>query len=80
MRHPPGQGLARRFPPGALVLAVGYEDGFILLCRLSDGGELLVRKADPDSGPVTALAWDRKGQRMAFGTEGGAAGLLTLPG
>jgi WD40 repeat protein len=68
------------FHPGALVLAIGYEDGFILLCRLTDGGELLVRKGDPEHGAVTALAWDRKGRKMVFGTEGGAAGLLTLPG
>ncbi|MHB2165434.1 WD40 repeat domain-containing protein [Alsobacter sp. R-9] len=68
------------FHPGALVLAVGYEDGFILLCRLTDNGELLVRRAEPERGAVTALAWDRRGKRLVFGTEGGAAGLLTLPG
>lgn len=68
------------FHPGALVLAIGYEDGFILLCRLTDAGELLVRSGDPAHGAVTALAWDRKGRRLVFGTERGAAGLLTLPG
>jgi WD40 repeat protein len=67
------------FHPGALVLAIGYEDGFVLLCRLLDGSELLVRKADPDGGGVTALAWDRKGRRLAFGCGNGAAGVLTLP-
>ncbi|MCP8939725.1 WD40 repeat domain-containing protein [Alsobacter sp. SYSU M60028] len=65
--------------PGALVVAVGYEDGFVLLCRLTDGAELLVRKADPDAGAITALAWDRTGRKLLFGTEGGAAGLLSLP-
>lgn len=68
------------FHPGSLVLAVGYDDGFILLCRLTDAAELLVRKAEKGEGPVTAFAWDRKGRRLAFGTEGGAAGVLTLPG
>jgi WD40 repeat protein len=67
------------FHPGALVLAIGYEDGFLLLCRLSDGSELLVRKADPEGGGVTALAWDRKGRRLAYGCANGAAGVLTLP-
>ena len=67
------------FHPGALVLAVGYEDGFILLVRLNDGAELLVRKADPERGAVTALAWDKRGKHLVFGTEGGAAGVLTLP-
>jgi WD40 repeat protein len=67
------------FHPGALVLAIGYEDGFVLLCRLSDASELLVRKAHPDGGGVTAFAWDRKGRRLAFGCANGAAGILTLP-
>jgi WD40 repeat protein len=67
------------FHPGSLVLAIGYEDGFVLLCRLADASELLVRKGDPANGPVTALAWDRRGKRLAFGTDGGAAGILTLP-
>lgn len=67
------------FHPGALVLAIGYEDGFVLLCRLADASELLVRKADPDGGGVTALAWDRKGRRLAFGCASGAGGILTLP-
>jgi WD40 repeat protein len=67
------------FHPKALVVAAGYEDGCILLCRMTDASELLVRRADRLNGPVTAFAWDAAGRRLAFGTEGGAAGLLTLP-
>ena len=67
------------FHPGALVLAIGYEDGFMMLVRLNDASELVIRKGDPQNGPVTALAWDRAGKRLLFGTEGGAAGVLTLP-
>lgn len=68
------------FHPAALVLAVGYEDGFILLCRLTDGSEILVRKVDPQtSDAISALAWDREGRRLLFGTRAGQAGLLTLP-
>jgi WD40 repeat protein len=67
------------FHPGSLVLAIGYEDGLILLVRLTDASELLVRAPAP-GGPVTALCWDAKGDRLVFGTEDGAAGLLTLPG
>src|ERR671916_835756 len=66
------------FHPKALVLAVGYEDGCILLIRLNDASELLVRPAVDGSG-ITALAWDRPGQRLAFGSEDGQAGVLTLP-
>jgi len=67
--------------PGALVIAIGYEDGCILICRLTDASELLVRPPDRDRprDSVTALAWDARGRRLVFGTAEGAGGLLTLP-
>ena len=66
------------FHPKALVLAMGYEDGCILLCRLTDASELLVRRA-VDGSAITALTWDASGAQLAFGAEDGAAGILTLP-
>lgn len=66
------------FHPRALVLAVGYDDGCILMIRLTDASELLVRPALRDSS-ITAFAWDKGGKRLAFGTEDGKAGVLTLP-
>ena len=66
------------FHPRALVVAIGYSDGFVLLCRLADAAEILVRA---NSGaPVSALAWDEAGARLLFGLETGEAGLLNLPG
>ncbi|HLH48922.1 MAG TPA: WD40 repeat domain-containing protein [Roseiarcus sp.] len=65
------------FHPRALVVAIGYEDGFVLLCRLGDAAEIFVR--GPGDGAVTALAWDEVGNRLLFGLDSGAAGLLTLP-
>ncbi len=66
------------FHPATYVLAVGYEDGCILLIRLDDASELIVRDAEKGSS-ITALAWDAAGRRAAFGCEDGAAGILTLP-
>ena len=66
------------FHPNVNVLAIGYEDGCVLMVRFDDGAELLVRRALPDS-TVTALGWDRKGARLAFGCRDGQAGILTLP-
>lgn len=66
------------FHPKALVLAVGYADGWVLLIRLTDATELLVR-AGGDGSPITALGWDQDGRRLIFGSESGAAGLLELP-
>jgi len=66
------------FHPKAHVIAVGYEDGFLMLCRLSDAAELFVR--GPGDGAVAALSWDAAGRRLLFGHDSGAGGLLTLPG
>jgi hypothetical protein len=66
------------FHPKALVLAIGYADGWVLLVRLTDAQELLVR-AGGDGSPISALAWDADGKRLIFGAESGAAGLLDLP-
>jgi WD40 repeat protein len=65
------------FHPRALVVAIGYADGLILLCRLGDGAEILVRTAA--DGAISALGWDQTGARLLFGLETGLAGLLTLP-
>jgi WD40 repeat protein len=62
--------------PTTEIAAIGFEDGLILLIRLSDGAEILVRP--PGGGPVSALAWAEKGSTLLFGTEDGAAGILTL--
>jgi YD repeat-containing protein len=67
------------FHPKAYVLAVGYEDGMVLLIRLTDASELLVRRTSPGS-EISALAWDEAGRRLAFGAEDGQAGVLALPG
>ena len=67
------------FHPQAPVLAVGYEDGMILLVRLADASELLVRRSAPGGAAVTALAWDKGGRRLAFGAADGQAGVLALP-
>ena len=61
---------------GAPVIAAGFADGLILLCRIEDGAEILVR--EPDGDAVTALAWRADGRAVAFGTESGKAGVASL--
>ncbi|MBV9394067.1 MAG: WD40 repeat domain-containing protein [Methylobacteriaceae bacterium] len=69
------------FHPQIAILAIGYEDGWVLLARLTDDAEVLVRgpRAGEDTSAITALAWEAKGKRLLFGTASGAAGLLHLP-
>jgi len=72
------------FHPESQILAQGYEDGLVLLCRIKDGGELVVRKpqesGEEGGGAITALAWGEPGRRLLYGAGDGTAGLLTLPG
>ena len=58
------------------ILAAGYSDGTILMVRLDDGAEILVRRNGGE--PVSALAWNAKGTLLAFAVEDGDAGLLQL--
>jgi WD40 repeat protein len=61
------------------ILAAGYSDGTILMIRMHDGAEILVRKNNEDGAPaVSALAWNAKGTMLAFAAEDGDAGLLEL--
>jgi len=58
------------------ILAAGYSDGTILMVRLEDGAEILVRRNG--TAEVAALAWNAKGTLLAFAAEDGEAGLLPL--
>jgi len=62
--------------PRENILAAGYGDGTILMVRMEDGGELLVRRNGTP--PIAALAWNAKGTLLAFSDEAGDAGLLPL--
>ena len=58
------------------LLAAGYSDGTILMVRMSDGAEILVRKNAAVA--VAALGWNVKGTLLAFAADDGDAGLLAL--
>jgi WD40 repeat protein len=62
--------------PKQEVVAAGYSNGTILMVRLTDGAEILVRRNGTE--PVSALAWNAKGTVLAFAAADGDAGLLEL--
>ena len=62
--------------PAQEIAAAGFEDGMIMLARIEDGAEILVRR--PGDAAVSALGWSETGAKLAFGTEDGAAGIVDL--
>jgi WD40 repeat protein len=58
------------------VLAAGYDDGTVLMVRMHDGAEILVRRNGTPE--VAALAWNASGTWLAFSDNTGEAGLLKL--
>jgi len=57
-------------------LAAGYDNGTILMVRLTNGAKVVVRR--DGAAPVAALAWNAKGSMLAFALQNGDAGLVDL--
>ena len=62
--------------PRKAVVAAGYGNGLILLTRIDNA--IILAKNVGDA-PVSALAWSADGLLLAWGTEGGEAGVIDLP-
>ena len=62
--------------PRQEILAAGYSNGTVLMVRMSDGAEILVRRNNDVA--ISALGWNAAGTLLAFSDEAGDAGLLEL--
>ncbi|MBB3999023.1 WD40 repeat domain-containing protein [Aureimonas pseudogalii] len=58
------------------LVAIGYADGMILAVRFGDSREALLRRGGTSA--VSTLGWDAKGRFLAFGSEGGEAGVVDI--
>ncbi len=58
------------------LVAIGYNDGMILLVRFSDAREVVLRRAGMSA--ISALGWDKTGARLAFGSDNGNCGVVDL--
>ncbi len=58
------------------VIAIGYGDGMVLAVRIDDGKEAMLKRAG--QGAICALGWDSRGQRLAYGSEAGEAGVVDI--
>ncbi|MER0238776.1 WD40 repeat domain-containing protein [Fulvimarina sp. MAC8] len=64
--------------PDEDMLAIGYSDGMILAVRFADSKEALLRRGGNSA--VRTMAWDKGGRMLAFGSEGGEAGVVDIAG
>ena len=64
------------FHPSEEMLAIGFIDGMIMAVRLSDQKEALLRRQG--KGAITSLSWDEAGERLAFASEAGDCGIVTI--
>jgi WD40 repeat protein len=62
--------------PTQEVVAAGFDDGLVLIAEVGSGR--VVPMAAPRGSAVSALGWNGIGSHLAFGTEGGFAGLIDL--
>ena len=62
--------------PTRPLAAAGFANGQIVVARIGERDELLVK---PSGGAVTTLAWSADGRHLAAGTTDGGASLITFP-
>ncbi|MBE2992910.1 WD40 repeat domain-containing protein [Sphingomonas sp. CFBP 13603] len=63
------------FHPRGDLLAVGYDDGVVVLTQTGDDRPLLV---DDDGAAITALCWNDAGTRLGWGDRDGRIGILDM--
>ena len=64
--------------PAEEVVAIGFIDGMILLVRLADEKEVVLRR--PGKGAITSMAWSKSGKLLAFASETGDCGVVDIAG
>lgn len=62
--------------PSEDIVAIGYQDGMIMVVRFADSKEVLLRR--PGKSPISSTAWDKAGHRLSFGSENGDCGLIDI--
>jgi WD40 repeat protein len=62
--------------PAEEIVAIGYQDGMVLVARITDQKEVLLRR--PGKGAVTSMAWDSDGKRLVFGSDAGDCGVIDI--
>lgn len=62
--------------PAEPIAAVGYEDGMVLLVRLHDGAEIVLKPGG--AGAISGIGWNTRGNGLAIGAADGDARLFAI--
>jgi hypothetical protein len=62
--------------PTKEIVAVGYGDGLVLLVRIPDGAEIMIKP--PDDGPISAMGWNAIGTQIGIASEDGQCRVVSL--
>ncbi len=58
------------------MVAVGYEDGLVLLVRIPDGAEIIVKA--PDESVIAAMRWNAAGSKLAIASDSGWCRVISI--
>jgi WD40 repeat protein len=58
------------------IAAVGYADGLVLLVRLTDGAEIMLKQGG--AAAISGIRWNRRGDALAIGAKDGQGRLLAI--
>jgi WD40 repeat protein len=64
------------YHPSDPIAAVGYADGLVLLVRLTDGAEIVLKRGG--AGAISGITWSRRGDGLAIGAKDGQARLFAI--
>ena len=62
--------------PTKEIVAVGYGDGLVLLVRIPDGAEIMIKP--PDDKPISAMGWNAKGTQIGIASENGQCRVVSI--
>lgn len=63
--------------PGRPLVAAGYSDGRVVVARVGEPDELVIKP--PGRSAVQAVRWSDDGQHLVVGTRSGEAAIVTFP-
>lgn len=62
--------------PTKEIVAIGYDDGLVLLVRIPDGAEIMIKP--PDGRSILVMRWNAMGAQIGIALESGQCRVVSL--